>query len=242
MLSDRLQKIASSFGAKASQYDRYAGLQKVCAAKLAAYFPRMKNPAVLEVGCGTGFVTDYLLRTYPDGVFTITDIAPEMIACCADKYAAPNVSFSVMDGQSLPKDARYDLIVLGMTAQWFDDPCAVLEMLRGHLMPRGQIIYSAPGAHSFTAWKNIVAGVSVDNGLLTYPEWPGVEARETVMLDYGRVEHFLKSLKDIGAHLPRDGAPILHPVALRKACRMYNDRHGGKVEWEIVYGVLQAAS
>lgn len=241
MLSSRLEKIARSFGAKAMHYDRHAVLQKDIAATLARYLPDVARPTVLEIGCGTGFVTDHLLRAYPEGDFTITDLAPEMIARCAEKYARPGLVFSVLDGQALGNEACYDVIVIGMAAQWFDDPCATLEKLRGNLNPGGRIVYSVPGAQSFLAWKETVTQAGLSDGLLNYPEWPGVVHREMMSIDYGRVENFLKSLKEIGAGQPREGAAVLHPAALRRACRAYNRAHGGVVEWEIVYGSLQAA-
>ena len=242
MLSERLQKIARSFGARAGEYDRHATLQKDSAAVLASLLPSIKAPDILELGCGTGFVTEHLINHYPDGQFLITDIAPEMIARCAEKYARQAMRFSVMDGQAVPTDHAYDLIVIGMAAQWFADPPAALHQLTDLLKPGGVLIYSAPGDNSFTAWKDILRDNGLRDGLLPYPAWPGIVRRDQVRIDYGRVENFLKSLKEIGAHQPREGYTALHPAALRQACRAYNKTHGGTVSWEIVYGVLQAAS
>lgn len=241
MLSDRLRRIAQSFGRRAEDYDRHATLQKQCAATLASLLPHRPAPDVLEVGCGTGLVTEHLIESYPDGTFVITDVAREMVAIAARKYAYPNASFMVMDGQAPVVDRTFDVIVIGMAAQWFDDPPATLEKLRGLLNPDGVVFFSAPGPGSFAAWKDILKDQGLANGLLTYPAWPGVIKAETHRLDYGRVEYFLKSLKDIGAHQSRVGYTSLHPAALRKACRVYNETHGGVVEWDIVYGCLHAA-
>lgn len=243
MFSDRLKQIAQSFGRRADDYDRNAPLQKECAAQLAALLPHRPAPDVLEIGCGTGFVTEHLINDcYPDGTFVITDIAQEMVAVAERKYHYPNAVFKVMDGQAPAVDRMFDVIVSGMAVQWFDNPHASLERLRDMLLPNGVLYYSAPGPDSFAAWRDVLKEEGLSDGLLSYPAWPGVVKSQTVTVDYGRVENFLKSLKEIGAHQPRKGYAALHPAALRKACRLYNERHGGKVTWEIVYGCLQAAA
>lgn len=242
MFSDRLRQIAESFGRRAGDYDRNAPLQKDIAATLISLLPHRPAPDVLEIGCGTGFVTEHLIDTYPDGTFLITDIAREMVEIAARKYAHPNAVFAVMDGQDPVDDRMFDVIVIGMAAQWFDDPPAAMERLRALLKPGGVLFYSAPGEDSFAAWKDIVGELGLPEGLLPYPVWPGDVRRETRSVDYGRVENFLKSLKDIGAHQPRAGYAALHPAALRRACRLYNERHKGVVTWDIVYGCLYAAA
>lgn len=241
MFSERLKRIAQSFGRRAGDYERHAPLQRDAAVTLTSLLPHRPAPDVLEIGCGTGFVTEQLFEAYPDGTFLITDVAREMVATAAQRHAHPNAVFAVMDGQAPVDDRGFDVIVIGMAAQWFDDPPATLEKLRGLLKPNGILYYSAPGADSFAAWKDIIDELGLPRGLLPYPAWPGEVRRETHSVDYGRVEIFLKSLKNIGAHQPREGYAALHPAALRRACRLYNERHGGVVTWDIIYGCLYAA-
>ncbi len=241
MLSDRLRQIATSFGRKAEIYDRHAVLQKEIAARLAEFLPDSEAPDILEIGCGTGFVTGHILDAYPDGRFLVTDIAQGMLSVAEKKFARRGVEFAVMDGQSPVAGRKFDLVVIGMAAQWFDEPLLRLASLREILRPGGQILFSVPGDASFSAWKDVLQESGLEDGLLSYPAWPGVVRRDAMAVDYGRVENFLKSLKDIGAHQPREGYAALHPAALRKACRLYNERHKGVVTWDIVYGRLYAA-
>ena len=101
MLSERGAKIAARFGGSAGIYDRHASLQARVARRLGALLPASRAPRVLEIGCGTGFFTQHLLRRYPDGDFLITDIAPEMLAICRQRVTINGraLHFALLDGE-----------------------------------------------------------------------------------------------------------------------------------------------
>jgi len=72
------------------------------------------------------------------------------------------------------------------------------------------------------------------------PELPGVVEQETRKVDYGNGVAFLKALKAIGAAIPRIGYEPLPPGKLRAVLRLFEQRHGGQVNWRIVYGRIGA--
>jgi len=53
------------------------------------------NPAILEIGCGPGNITQYLLNKRPDFYIQGTDISPNMIQLA--KANNPTANFNVMD-------------------------------------------------------------------------------------------------------------------------------------------------
>lgn len=67
---------------------------------------------ILEIGCGPGNITKYLLLKRPDfDVFAI-DYAPQMVDLA--KLANPGVKFAVMDGRKINQiQDKYDGIVCG---------------------------------------------------------------------------------------------------------------------------------
>lgn len=67
---------------------------------------------LLEIGCGPGNITKYLLSQRPDFDIYGIDIAPNMIALA--KKNNPTASFAVMDSRLIDKlEAKYDGIVCG---------------------------------------------------------------------------------------------------------------------------------
>lgn len=67
---------------------------------------------LLEIGCGPGNITQYLLSKRPDFDIFGIDIAPNMIELA--KLNNPTANFTVMDSRQINKlDTKYDGIVVG---------------------------------------------------------------------------------------------------------------------------------
>lgn len=70
------------------------------------------NAKLLEIGCGPGNITKYLLSKRPDYDILGTDIAPNMIALA--KINNPTANFALMDSRLIHKiKARYDGVICG---------------------------------------------------------------------------------------------------------------------------------
>ncbi|GAA3258536.1 hypothetical protein GCM10020258_19750 [Sphingomonas yabuuchiae] len=133
--------IARAFDA-ASAYDAHAVVQRQVADWLAERIVAVAPPAprVLEVGCGTGFLTAATLPRLVNPDWLMTDIAPAMLARGLAKH--PGVRGRVMDGEypDLPGEAPFDLIVSSLAVQWFGDLEAGLRRLAGLLAPGGRML------------------------------------------------------------------------------------------------------
>jgi cyclopropane fatty-acyl-phospholipid synthase-like methyltransferase len=71
-----------------------------------------KNPSILEIGCGPGNITRYLLAKRPDFQIMATDVAPNMIMLA--KKNVPSAEFKVLDAREIDKiESRFDGIVCG---------------------------------------------------------------------------------------------------------------------------------
>jgi trans-aconitate methyltransferase len=71
-----------------------------------------ENPEILEIGCGPGNITRYLLDKRPDFKIHATDIAPNMIELA--KKNNPEATFSIMDCRNIDQlDKKFDGIVCG---------------------------------------------------------------------------------------------------------------------------------
>lgn len=239
MILARQAMIAESFGRRAELYDQHADVPRHVAERLLRFLPSMNEPNVLEVGCGTGFFTGGLLDQYKGGHFYVTDLSPEMVSFCHNKFGTErNVRFSVMDGAYPDVDEQYDLITASMVVQWFDNPVNGLKNLMRCLKPGGELYFAALGPESFTEWKDSLVMQGSPSGILNVPHLPGVFNEERFTVDYGDAASFLKALKTMGANSPRTGYSPLDPAALRRVCRLYDQKHQGKITWHIVYGCL----
>lgn len=70
------------------------------------------NPKILELGCGPGNITKYLLSKRPDFEISGTDIAPNMIALA--KKNNPQAAFACMDCRHIDSlKTKFDGIVCG---------------------------------------------------------------------------------------------------------------------------------
>jgi len=75
------------------------------------YIPH-KNATILELACGPGNVTKYLLKQQPEFKILGTDVAPNMIALA--KANNPNATFKVMDCRTIGSlKEKYNAIMCG---------------------------------------------------------------------------------------------------------------------------------
>jgi malonyl-CoA O-methyltransferase len=135
----RREAVAAAFGAAAGTYDADADLQRLVAGRLAARIaalPLPPAPRILEIGCGTGFLSRHLLAGRPGARGLITDLSEAMVRRCRDTLAGAS-DFLVMDGERpcLTPPGGFDLICSSLALQWFADPVAALAAWAGLLRP-----------------------------------------------------------------------------------------------------------
>ena len=235
MHSNYKAKIADTFSKYHRNYAQKAYLQKQIAKTLANNLPRMQSPKILEIGCGTGFLTRHLLDQYPDGVFDITDLSQTMVEYCQKHYLHSNAQFFVMDGEKTEVLSQYyDLIVSSMAVQWFEKP---LDSLRT-LNRLGPVHYATLGSNSFLEWKYCLKTLGLADGTLNLPDWPGIIREENISKKYQNAVHFLKTLKDIGTSATKQSYRSLSYSDLRRAMTLFDKHTDSHINWHIVYGVL----
>jgi malonyl-CoA O-methyltransferase len=233
------QQVADGFGNAADQYDDHSPVQRASAQHLLGLCPDDGVTDILEIGCGTGALTRLLHDQYKHASLHITDISPAMIAHAQSMLSADNIQWSVMDGEAPTLTQKYDLIVSNMAMQWFENRERALENLRQYLKPDGQIIYSMPGPQSFRGWHETLTGLDLPSGILDFETPEGIIDEQEHILTYDSAHDFLKSIKAIGAHKPKQGYRPLSPAALRRACKAFDARFHGQVNWHILYATCK---
>jgi len=227
-MQNRNEKIAKRFGAKHQAYDKHANVQQHVALQLINFLPEKKNPKILEIGCGTGFLTKALFKKYPTGSFHITDLSQDMLTHCQLYNKHDNARFFTMDAQNPQCDNDYDFIVSSMTFQWLEYP---VETLR-NLSQKGDVYFSTIGQKNFKEWKKTLKKNDLKDRTLPSIEYPNVLQEEIIKKDYQNGLNFLQALKRTGASTSFSDQKNRNITSFKNALSTFD----GKVSWHIVYG------
>lgn len=237
-MSSWKQRVAARFDAAAGTYDAAARVQRMVAEDLAVRIsglPLPAEPRVLEVGCGTGFLTQCLVDRLPQPRILATDIAPAMAQACASREL-PGVSTHVMDGEHPDAPAeRYDLVCTSLAAQWFTDLEGSLARLFTCVRPGGWLAVATLGCDTFQEWHAACHIAGVPSSARPYPHagslaammGPGAVVDELSPVIASPSGHaFLRDLKAIGAHTRAADQAPMSAGELRRVLRRLEQADG----------------
>lgn len=242
------QNVVRNFDDQAKFYDRENQVQKLVAETLAVDLPSGKEAEkvenILEIGCGTGSMTQLLFEKYENKNICISDISPSMLVHAqtnAQDIAAEHghtVRWAVFDAENPPVNmtGTYDLIVANMVFQWLEDTQVGIDRLRTLLRPGGRIVYSTLGADSFAEWKSVLCEMDLPIGILDFKTPKDVYKEEFLIKSYDDSYAFLHAIKDIGAGEARKGYSPLAIKDMREACAKFDGRYDTSVTWHVLYG------
>lgn len=251
-------KVANNFGRAAQNYHQEARIQrKVAEGLLSSLLPwksMLPDGPILEIGCGTGFLTGLLLEHFPEKEFVITDASPAMLRFCKQQLEGRNllngqVHFEVLDANEFSvSEEKYGMVISNFAPQWFKDTALVLENLSQSILPGGLLLCSFPGNHSFEQWYQNCLQLG-----LPYTANPLPDVEEVVVklsmgpmqIDYYENDLFdeFDSSLDFFKHLKAIGASqsLLHKSLSYKQFKLlvnhWDEQPGDtvKVKWHIVY-------
>ena len=203
--------IAGAFSTSANGYDENARVQKTAALWLEQnLFPEKIEGRILEVGCGTGILSNKITAAYPKNPTILSDISGAMLTKCQAQIAPhENVSFQVLNGQNLAEVEEYGAIFTSFTLQWVLDLSLTLKNLLKALQAGGHLVAAIQGSGSYPEWR--AACQSLDLPYLANP-MPSVRkieeilkgeraevTTETITSDFPKAIDFFKELKHLGA-------------------------------------------
>jgi trans-aconitate methyltransferase len=91
---------------------------------------------ILDLGCGTGYLTDKIAST--GAVVVGLDNSPEMIARARVNY--PSLQFTVGNGADFHLDAPFDAVFSNAALHWIHEPEAVVRCVYVALKPGGRFV------------------------------------------------------------------------------------------------------
>lgn len=161
---------------------------------------------ILEIGCGPGNVSRYLIQQEPDWHITATDIAPNMIALAQKNN--PSANCLVMDSREIGKlEVQFDGIIAGFVL-----PYLSVEESR-HLIADCKKILNNKGILylSFVDGKTEDSGYQTgSNGDRIYFQYHSLQTIIQTLIDL----HFEEPQVFTIAYCKNDGAQEMHTIIL----------------------------
>ncbi len=148
---DIKQGIRRNFARRAASYDRHAEMQRLMAHGLvaAAGDSLARAGRILEIGCGTGYLTNLLRQANGAARLVALDLDAALVAAARRRLGPEaGVAWLVADGET-PLRGSFDLIIANATFQWFTRPADTLAAYHHSLAPGGVLAFSTLGPQTF---------------------------------------------------------------------------------------------
>lgn len=167
----------------AGVFNKLAELYQAKYMDISAYTPELDkfiellqqtSPSILEIACGPGNITQYILQKLPGAKILGTDLAPRMVELA--KHNCPAADFKVMDCRNIHSIAKkFDGIIAGFCLPYLDktEVIRLLKDIAGLLNDRGILYVSTiEGSYSDSGLKK---GSTGDEVFMHYYESAAIE-------------------------------------------------------------------
>jgi len=237
MLQTMNNKIRQGFSESAKRYDLFSSLHREIADKLFVQVTREPVPsALLDVGCGTGYLTVRLKDHFSQSKIIGLDFSPGMLEVAARKH--DGIAWVLADGNNLPfSDGRFDILVSNLAYQWAGDLSRAFSQARRVLAPNGVLACTLFGYN--TCQELFQSLDEAKAQALQFTRLPdGSQVREAlaasgfknpkideerIKIEFNGMHELIAWLKSIGAnHLLREG--YLGPETVSRAASIYRKK------------------
>ncbi|SMO48463.1 malonyl-ACP O-methyltransferase BioC [Melghirimyces algeriensis] len=241
--------VSQRFSRAVNTYDQYADVQRAMADELVSWGTdnRSHVSRILEIGCGTGYLTGLLLDAFPEADIMAVDLSAEMVLAARKAHGdRDGVTFCKADAETVDWSQKgpFDLIVSNATVQWFSNPQDTLKRLVQSLSFHGRLTFSTFGPQTFMELYHLFREVETEWGwstenhglpLRTETEWKEILG-QAFLYDvqskqkqyrplYRDSRHFLASIRHMGAtHSSSRRSPIAASRLLAEVLNRYDQR------------------
>ncbi len=141
--------IKQRFAKNLATYNENAKIQRIMAQKLISLIDRINFDNILEIGCGSGLLTELAVNKFKYKNYYANDFVLE----CEEyiKNINPNIQFISSDIEKCIENTqvKYDLIISNATFQWIENLEEFIKKLLSKLAPEGILLFSTFGKENF---------------------------------------------------------------------------------------------
>jgi len=227
--------VAQRFARSAATYNDAAIVQRQMAQALVDMLTRATPPRqferALELGCGTGLLTDLLISDFAIEHLSLNDLTAELVAVaqrCRTRQPKLYVNLLPGDMESISLPGDQDLVTSSAALQWTSCPERMLQRMLAALRPDGLLAIATFGPQNLRETRALTGNslnyVSLERLIRQLAK------HAAILSQWELVEQVrFESAREVLRHLKRTGANALHPTswtpgAFRSFCADYESR------------------
>ncbi len=224
MTLDKIE-IQNKFNNASKLYESVANIQKLSAEilvnKLLNFDKNFYPKTILDLGSGTGYLPEILLKHYPKSQYTLNDIAPNMIEQCQSKFHSyTNFQFSIGDMENIEL-SDHQLIISNLAMQWVNN---IKDVIQKFLTKSNILAFSCLLDGTFIEWQQVLNNYYKEeisfkryptaNDLKMFCNQLGINDSNSYFfssdfhLRFDNVLLFIKYLRNLGANVTIQNIPI----------------------------------
>lgn len=148
--------IKKRFSKNLKTYNSNAKIQRKMAEHLINFITRRRFANVLEVGCGTGVLTELAYNNFVFESYTANDIVENCESYI--KKISKQINFEPSDIEDFLRghSDKYDLILSNAVFQWIENYETFIELLISRLRSKGVLLFSTFGCRNFIEIRQIL--------------------------------------------------------------------------------------
>ena len=131
----------------AGRYHEISSPQQAWGRRVLDRLPLSGTECVLDIGCGTGRLTEAIAERVPAGRVVGVDRSAAMLERAAPwlRERAPGTTLVLADAVALPFRRAFDAAFSGATFHWIDDHAALFRSIVTALRPGGRLVAQCGG-------------------------------------------------------------------------------------------------
>jgi malonyl-CoA O-methyltransferase len=202
------ENIRRNFNKASSTYDQYGRIQKIIGEKLITFLFKYKIHAnqIIDLGCGSGLITQQLAEAMPYKSFHAVDIARDLLVIAKQRLQGHQIEIYEQDFDHLDdNNALFDLIFSNMALHWSLMFKKTLLKIHKKLVKNGLFAFSIPLEGTFLELnKNSVNYFHSENTILELLSRMGFKQvhfkTDSIVENFDHFTDALNSIKKIGAN------------------------------------------